>query len=130
MLGNVGMALHHKLCHVLGGSFNLPHAEVHTVVLPQAMAFNAEAAPGAMIRIKRALGTGCHASAAAGLFDLALDNGARVALKDIGMKAADLDRAADIAVSNPYWNPRSFGPAQRDDIRQLLQRAYEGVRPD
>lgn len=130
VLGNVGMALHHKLCHVLGGSFNLPHAEVHTVVLPQAVAFNAEAAPGAMIRIKRALGTSGRASAAAGLFDLAVDNGARVALKDIGMKAADLDRAADIAVGNPYWNPRPFGPAQRDDIRQLLQRAYEGVRPD
>lgn len=130
VLGNVGMALHHKLCHTLGGSFNLPHADVHTIVLPQVMAFNAEAAPEAMARITRALGTRGHVSAAAGLFDLALNNGARLALKDIGMKAADLDRAADIAVSNPYWNPRPFGSAQRDDIRQLLQCAYEGVRPD
>lgn len=130
VLGNVGMALHHKLCHTLGGSFNLPHAEVHTVVLPQAMAFNAVAVPEAMARIERALGTAGRASAAAGLFDLARDNGAPVALRDIGMKAADLDRAADIAVGNPYWNPRPFGPAQRDDIRALLQRAYEGVRPD
>jgi maleylacetate reductase len=129
VLGNVGMALHHKLCHTLGGSFNLPHADVHTIVLPQAMAFNAGAAPEAMTRITRALGTRDRCSAAAGLFDLALNNGAQVALKDIGMKAADLDRAADIAVSNPYWNPRPFGPAQRDEIRQLLQRAYEGVRP-
>ena len=56
VLGNVGMALHHKLCHTLGGSFNLPHAEVHTVVLPQAIAFNAPAAPEAMSRIERALG--------------------------------------------------------------------------
>jgi maleylacetate reductase len=130
VLGNVGMALHHKLCHTLGGSFNLPHAEVHTVVLPQAMAFNAEAVPDAMSRMARALGTTGHVSAAAALFDLARDNGAPVALKDIGMQAADLDRAADIGVSNPYWNPRSFGPGQRDDIRQLLQRAYDGVRPD
>lgn len=129
VLGNVGMALHHKLCHTLGGSFNLPHAEVHTVVLPQAMAFNAEAAPEAMRRIERALGTTGRVSAAAGLFDLALGNGAPVALKDIGMREVDLDRAADIAVSNPYWNPRPFGPAQRADIRELLQRAYEGVRP-
>src|SRR5215468_10237755 len=52
VLGNVGMALHHKLCHTLGGSFNLPHAEVHTVVLPQALAYNAEAAPQAMARIE------------------------------------------------------------------------------
>lgn len=130
VLGNVGMALHHKLCHTLGGSFNLPHAEVHTVVLPQAIAFNASAAPEAMARIARALGTTGRASAAAGLFDLVRDNGAPVALKDIGMQAQDLDRAADIAVSNPYWNPRPFGQAQRDDIRELLQRAYDGVRPE
>jgi len=130
VLGNVGMALHHKLCHTLGGSFNLPHAEVHTVVLPQAMAFNAEAAPRAMARIARALGATGRGSAAAGLFDLARDNGAPVALKDIGMQASDLDRAADLAVQNPYWNPRPIGQAQRGEIRQLLQRAYEGVRPD
>ena len=129
VLGNVGMALHHKLCHTLGGSFNLPHAEVHTVVLPHAMAFNAEAAPQAMHRIERALGVTGRRSAAAGLFDLARDNGAPVALRDIGMQEADLDKAAEIAVSNPYWNPRPFGPAQRANIRELLQRAYEGARP-
>jgi maleylacetate reductase len=129
VLGNVGMALHHKLCHTLGGSFNLPHAEVHSVVLPHAMAFNAAAAPAAMTRIERALGASGRSSAAAGLFDLALDNGAPVALRDIGMKEADLDRAADIAVSNPYWNPRAFGVAQRAEIRELLQRAYDGLRP-
>lgn len=123
------MALHHKLCHTLGGSFNLPHAEVHTVILPHAMAFNASAAPEAMVRIERALGTSGRLSAAAGLFDLAKDNGAPVALKDIGMKSTDLDRAADIAVSNPYWNPRPFSVAQRLEIRDLLQRAYEGIRP-
>ena len=128
VLGNVGMALHHKLCHTLGGSFNLPHAEVHTVVLPQAIAFNAQSATNAMARIQRALGVS-H-SAAAGLFDLAKNNGAPVALKDIGMKEADLDRAAEVAVSNPYWNPRPFGPAERALIRELLQRAFEGVRPD
>lgn len=130
VLGNVGMALHHKLCHTLGGSFNLPHAEVHTVVLPQAMAFNASAAPQAMQRIERALGTRGRVSAAAGLFDLARDNGAPVALKDIGMRREDLDRAAEVAVSNPYWNPRPFGPEQRAEIRDLLQRAFDGVRPD
>ncbi len=130
VLGHVGMALHHKLCHTLGGSFDLPHAEVHTVVLPHALAFNAAAAAEAMARMARALGTSGRASAAAAVFDLARDNGAPVALKDIGMRAADLDRAADLAVGNPYWNPRPFGPAQRDDIRRLLQRAHEGVRPD
>ena len=84
VLGTVAMGLHHKLCHTLGGSFNLPHAEVHTVVLPQALAFNAAAAPQAMQRIEEALGITGRTSAAAGLFDLARDNGALVALKDIG----------------------------------------------
>ena len=126
VLGNVGMALHHKLCHTLGGSFNLPHAEVHTVVLPHAIAFNASAAPEAMRRIAEALGS---ENAAQGLQDLARDNGAPIALKDIGMRAEDLDRASEIAVSNPYWNPRPFGPEQRGDIRALLQRAYDGAPP-
>ena len=126
VLGSVGMALHHKLCHTLGGSFNLPHAEVHTVVLPHAIAFNADAAPRAMDRIAQSLGT---ESAAAGLYALARDNGAPVALKDIGMRAEDLDSAADLAVSNPYWNPRPFGPAERDAIRALLQRAFDGNPP-
>jgi maleylacetate reductase len=123
VLGNVGMALHHKLCHTLGGSFNLPHAETHTVVLPHALAYNAAAAPQAMERVARALG---GASAAQAVFDLARDNGAPVALKDIGMKASDLDRACDIALQNQYPNPR---PLERGAIRQLLQDAFEGVRP-
>lgn len=129
VLGTVGMALHHKLCHTLGGSFNLPHAEVHTVVLPHAIAFNSTAAPRAARCIERALGKS-GVSAAAGLFDLALQNDAPVALKDIGMRQEDLDAAADLAVANAYWNPRPIGRAQRAEIRELLQHAYEGVRPE
>jgi maleylacetate reductase len=123
VLGSVGMALHHKLCHTLGGSFNLPHAQTHTIVLPHALAYNAKAAPAAMEKVARALG-GTHAPQA--VFDLACNNGAPVALKDIGMKAADLDRACEIAMQNQYANPR---PLERTAIRQLLQDAFEGVRP-
>ncbi|WP_397408084.1 maleylacetate reductase [Polaromonas sp.] len=124
VLGNVGMALHHKLCHTLGGSFNLPHAETHTIVLPHALAYNAAAAPQAMLAIAQAL-QGC--SAAQAVFDLARDNGAPVALKDIGMQASDLDRACDIALQNQYPNPR---PLERAAIRQLLQQAFDGQRPE
>lgn len=124
VLGHVGMALHHKLCHTLGGSFNLPHAETHTVVLPHALAYNSSDAPQAMVRIRRALG---GSSAAQAVYDLAKNNGAPVALKDIGMKAADLDRACDIALQNQYPNPR---PLERAAIRQLLQNAFDGLRPD
>jgi alcohol dehydrogenase class IV len=122
-LGSVGMALHHKLCHTLGGTWNLPHAETHTIVLPHAAAYNAPAAGEAMQRVARALGA---ANAAQGLFDLARSLGAPLALKDIGMKESELDRAADVAAQSPYWNPR---PVDRAGIRALLENAYHGRRP-
>jgi maleylacetate reductase len=123
VLASVDMALHHKLCHTLGGSFNLPHAETHTIVLPHALAYNAAAAPEAVARVGRALG---KANGQQAVYDLARDNGAPVALRDIGMKQDDLDKACEIAMSNQYPNPR---PLERSAIRQLLQDAYEGVRP-
>jgi maleylacetate reductase len=123
VLGNVGMALHHKLCHTLGGTFNLPHAETHTVVLPHALAYNAAAAPVAMTRIAGALGA---RNAAQAVFDLARANGAPVSLAALGMKAQDVDRACDLAMQNQYPNPR---PLERSAIRALLQDAYEGRRP-
>lgn len=126
VLGNVGMALHHKLCHTLGGTFNLPHAEVHTVILPHAMAFNAAAAPAAMQKISRALD---GAPAAQGLYELARQNGAPVSLRELGMKAEDLDTVVRLAVQNPYWNPRPIGAETSAALRSLLQQAWEGVSP-
>ena len=123
VLGAVGMSIHHKLCHTLGGSFNLPHAETHTVVLPHATAYNRDAAPEAMRRIAAALGA---TDAAQGIYDLIEKMGAPKALKDIGMPQDGLDRAADIATKNPYYNPR---PIERAAIRQLLENAYNGTRP-
>ena len=123
VLGAVGMALHHKLCHVLGGTWNLPHAETHTVVLPHAAAYNAPAVPEAMRRVGRALEA---PDAAQGLYDLARSLGAPVALEAIGMPAGELDRAAELATSSPYWNPR---PIERAAIRRLLDDAWFGRRP-
>lgn len=123
VLGSVGMALHHKLCHTLGGSFNLPHAQTHTIVLPHALAYNRHAAPEAMKRIARAIGAD---DAALGIYALAKATGAPVALKDIGMNAEDVSKAAEIASANPYWNPR---PIERDAIRALIQDAFDGVSP-
>ncbi len=126
VLGNVGMALHHKLCHTLGGTFNLPHAEVHTVILPHAINFNAAATPAAMQKISRALG---GAPAAQGLYELARKNGAPVSLRELGMKAEDLDTVVRLAVQNPYWNPRAIGPDSSAALRDLLQQAWEGLSP-
>jgi maleylacetate reductase len=123
VLGSVGMALHHKLCHTLGGSFNLPHAETHTVVLPHAVAYNRAAAPEAMRRAADAIGA---EDAARGLYALARALGAPMALKDIGMRETDLDRAAEIAARSPYYNPR---PVEYGAIRKLLDNAYHGREP-
>ena len=122
-LATAAMGIHHKLCHVLGGTFGLPHAETHTVVLPHATAYNAEAAPGAMTAIARAL---CADTAAGGLFDLAARLGAPTALGCLGFAEADLDRAADIATEAPYYNPR---PVDRAGVRELLDGAFYGRRP-
>ena len=122
-LGSVGMALHHKLCHTLGGTFNLPHAETHTVVLPHAVAYNRSAAPEAMRAIAAAVGAD---DAATGLYGLAQSLGAPLALKDIGMREADLDRAAELATQSPYYNPR---PIEYRALRQLLDDAYFGREP-
>ncbi|WP_027554864.1 maleylacetate reductase [Bradyrhizobium sp. Cp5.3] len=122
-LNAVSMGLHHKLCHTLGGMFDLPHAETHTVILPHATAYNAPAAQDAMRRAARALGAD---DTAAGLFDLASRLGAPTALSSLGLKRADLDVAASAAVKTPYPNPR---PLALSAIRELLDNAFEGVRP-
>jgi len=122
-LADVGMALHHKLCHTLGGSFGLPHAETHTAVLPHATAYNAAAAPTAMKIVARALGA---SAAPVGLYELGHAVNANMALRDLGLQETDLDGAADLAVQNPYWNPR---PVEREALRALLQRAWAGEPP-
>jgi alcohol dehydrogenase class IV len=122
-LGAVGMAIHHKLCHTLGGTFDLLHAETHAVILPHAVAYNASAEPLAMSQIARAVGAD---DAAGGLFELAGQLGIRRSLSEIGMRMQDIDQAADLAVKNPYWNPR---PIERDAIRGLITRAWAGMPP-
>jgi maleylacetate reductase len=122
-LGSVGMALHHKLCHVLGGSFDLPHAETHTVVLPHAVAYNEPAAQEALRRLAQTLG---GATAGEALFDLTRRLGGPLALKDIGMPPEGIERAVELAVASPYPNPR---PVEREGIRALLDDAFHGRRP-
>ena len=122
-LGQVSMALHHKLAHVLGGSFGLPHAETHAVLLPHTTAYN-EPAVGDLLRpIADTFGQG---SAGRGLWHFAKAAGAPLRLADLGLTEADLDRATEIATRNPYANPR---PVTRDGIRQLLQQAFDGQCP-
>lgn len=123
-LGAVGMGLHHKLCHTLGGSFDLPHAETHTVILPHAMAYNAPATPDVMARIAAALGV---PDAPSGVFDLIVAAGGPTSLRELGMAEADLARAAELATAKPYPNPREL---TTEGIAGLLDDAWHGRRPD
>ncbi|HKS44164.1 MAG TPA: maleylacetate reductase and hydroxyquinol 1,2-dioxygenase domain-containing protein [Amycolatopsis sp.] len=122
-LGAVGMGLHHKLCHTLGGSFELPHAPTHTVVLPHAMAYNAAAAPEAMRRIAEALGA---TDAPTAVYDLIAEAGGPTSLRELGLAEADLDRAAELATAAPYPNPAE---PTRVGIARLLRHAWAGERP-
>jgi alcohol dehydrogenase class IV len=122
-LGSVGMALHHKICHSLGGTFDLPHAELHAIMLPHVLAYNLPAAQDARQRFVRLLGSEDPA--------IALEKFARGleiprALRDIGMPQDGIDHAAGLAVATPYPNPR---PIEREAIRAMLARAWAGEFP-
>ncbi|CAI4213357.1 unnamed protein product [Parascedosporium putredinis] len=101
----IAMFAQEGLCHAIGGSFNLPHAETHTIVLPHALAYNAPAIPVAMAKLAEAL-PGSEGDAVRGLNTLLDKLQVKRGLRDLGMKEEDIDKAADIAVSKPYWNPR------------------------
>jgi maleylacetate reductase len=119
-LGAVGMALHHKLCHVLGGTFDLPHAETHAIVLPHVVRYNETHAPDAIAKVARALDV---ADAAERLFSLLSELALPISLADLGVAESELDHAAELATTNPYYNPR---PIDRASIRELLGDAFAG----
>ncbi|MDX3748658.1 maleylacetate reductase [Streptomyces sp. AK08-02] len=124
-LGATTMGLHHKLCHVLGGTFGLPHAETHTVVLPHALAYNAPAAPEAADAVARALGGATDAPTA--LWELAGRLDAPRSLAELGLTEADVAvAAAQVAGQRPYANPREVTP---EGVLGLLRAAYRGAAP-
>lgn len=125
VLGAVGMALHHKLCHTLGGSFDLPHAQTHAVVLPHAVAFNEAEVADQLRPVADAFG-GSDSGVGRALWRFAGEVDAPRALADLGLRESDLERAADLAVRNPYWNPR---PIERGAVSELLQNAWRGREP-
>lgn len=119
-LGATTMGLHHKLCHVLGGMLDLPHAETHAVVLPYVTAFNLPAAPQARAALGRALGVTAPATELAELADRL---GAPRKLSDLGVSEADLARVAAEVLGNPYSNPREV---TAQNLNRLLYAAWAG----
>ncbi len=122
-LGAVGMALHHKVCHVLGGTFGLQHAQTHAAVLPHIAGYNAPAAPEAMGRVARALGV---PDAPGGLFALARQLGTPAGLRELGMSEDGIEPTIRELMADAYWNPR---PPEPDALRAMLRRAWLGEPP-
>ena len=120
-LGATTMSLHHKLCHILGGTFDLPHAETHTVLLPYVAAFNLPAAPAAEQALRRALATD---DVPGHLARTSVELGAPRSLADLGLTQGDVDEVIGQAVGRPYANPR---PVTSDALRFLLTAALNGA---
>jgi maleylacetate reductase len=121
---SAGSGLHHKICHVLGGAYNLPHAQTHAIVLPYVLAFNGPAAPDAEHRIATAFGTN---RAIDGLEDLRRELGAPHALRDYGFAEDAIPAAAEaILPVVPPGNPR---PVTVADLERLLRAAWSGADP-
>jgi maleylacetate reductase len=117
------MGLHHKLCHTLGGTFNLPHAETHAVLLPHALAYNLPYAPDAQHTLSRVFADSDSAKA---LAEFARRLGLPRSLRELALPESALDHAAEMAARSPYPNP---GPIERDALREILGRAWVGASP-
>jgi alcohol dehydrogenase class IV len=122
-LATVGMALHHKICHTLGGAYGLPHAQMHAVLLPHALAYNLPFAPHAHKILSELLGSSEPAVACA---QFARRLQLPQSLRELGMPQIGIESAADLAARNSYPNPR---PIERKAICRMLARAWAGDLP-
>jgi maleylacetate reductase len=124
-LGATGTALHHKVCHALGGTYDLVHGDVNAVMLPHAVAYNAPGVPEEMRRVAVALGAS-DGNAARALHELAVAIGAPTSLEAIGMPYEGLDEATERTVADTAVNPV---PVTVEGVRSMLDRAWRGARP-
>jgi maleylacetate reductase len=125
-LGSTTMGLHHKLAHVLGGRYQLPHAGTHSALLPQVAAFNAPAASDAFTRAGRALGVSGPGAIGPALFELAIQLQAPTSLADLGLERNAIEDVGKIVAGAPVTNPRDF---TEDDVSYLVLQAYLGNKP-
>lgn len=123
VLGGVGMSVHHKLCHALGGALDLPHAETHAVLLPYTLAFVEAAVPDALAPAAGLFGD----RVGRGLFDFARGLHVPGSLADLGVQERDLRPLAELAAADPYWSPREV---DSDGIEAVLHQAWLGIPPE
>ena len=126
-LGATAAGLHHKLCHVLGGTFGLVHADAHSVILPHVVAFNAPALPDEMARLAEALGRARTATPAGALWDLAVASGVPTSLAELGLPARRPCRGGRAGGGRD--RRRTRGPSTEPDVLALLERPTTATRP-
>lgn len=125
-LGSVGMAIHHKICHTLGGTFNLPHAQAHAIMLAYSVHYNRNADVEAMDRLAEALGVDSREKVGLAIYRFNESLGIEMALKYIGLPKHGRANVARIVCDSPYYNPRKY---VYEELKALLDKAYEGLRP-
>ena len=123
-LGSTTMALHHKICHAVGGALNLPHAGTHTVVLPRALSYNAPAVPQVMKTIGEALPLG-DGDAVKGLDMLIKALSLPSSLAEYGMQEKNVDVVTKQVLQSSFNNPM---PLEQEKVRQLIHSCYGGAR--
>ncbi len=123
-LGATSMSLHHKLCHTIGGAFDLPHSDVHAIVLPHVLAFNLVCAPRARDILAQAVGADDPAAA---LYSLNRRIGSLTSLQALGMRSEGIESVVSTAIAHPYSNPR---PVTAEAIRSIVSNAFAGNPPD
>ena len=125
-LGSVGMAIHHKICHTLGGSYNLPHAQAHAITLAYSVHYNRHADTEAMDKLAMALEVDSRESLGLAIYRLNQSLGIKMALKDIGLPKEGPAEVAQMVCDSPYYNPRDYN---YKELKDLLEKAYEGLPP-
>nr|WP_250776489.1 iron-containing alcohol dehydrogenase [Rhodococcus sp. MSC1_016] len=117
------MTLHHKLCHVFGGSFDLPHCDTHAIVLPHVLAFKGPCRPDMATALTDIFGDGDPWTA---LWHLQQYLPMPLSLADLGYEKSDIAEVTGQVTANPYHNRR---PIDETDIDTLLKRAWIGRAP-
>jgi maleylacetate reductase len=118
-LSQVGMGIHHRVCHLLGGTYALAHSHAHTVMLPYSIALNYAHVPA----LPALSDLFPDRPFALGLAEFSIRHGAPRTLEAIGFSADDIAGAASLALRTPIANPR---PIEVGDIESMIRHAYAG----
>ena len=124
--GGSGLGMIHALALAIGGTLDVQHSLVNTVLLPYGMQFNSVAVPNRFARIARYMGVNSGgrpeedviADGIDAVRLLAADCGLPSRLRDVGVPQAAIPSIVDTALTDSAWlnNPRTVTPEQLLEI--------------